>query len=957
MPTTRSTCPYCGVGCGVLIEHAGGRITGVRGDPDHPANFGRLCSKGSTLHLTATESVLRDDRARHPMGRDTRAAPRVRLAWDDALERVAARLEQAVRGRGPDAVGVYLSGQLSTEDYAVFNKLARGLVGTNNVDTNSRLCMSSAVAGYRQSLGADAPPACYDDVAHAGCLFIAGSNTAFAHPVLYRRIEDARAANPAQKTIVVDPRRSETADDADLHLALQPGTDVALFHAMLHVMIWEGWLDAGTIERHTRGFAALKSMVATWTPREAGRVCGLKPEQIETAARWFAWGGDAAPAAAPTATRHPTLSLYCQGLNQSTSGTAKNSTLINLHLATGQIGRPGAGPFSLTGQPNAMGGREAGGMATLLPGHRDPGNAAHRAEVASIWGVPPLPDRPGLTAVAMFEAAARGELEVLWIVCTNPAQSLPDQHLVRQALERTPFVIVQDAFARTETAAFADVLLPAATWGEKDGTVTNSERRISRTRAAVLPPGEARPDWSIAADVARRLEARLRPGLASAFGYPDAEAVWNEHRETTRGRDLDITGLSWAQLDTDGPQSWPLPHGAARGRERLYADGIFPTEDGRARFVAAPYKPVAEATDARHPFALSTGRLRDQWHGMSRSGTVPQLFAHAPRPAVHLNPQDLPRRGLREGDLAELRSRRGALVLPVVADARVAPLQAWVPMHWGAAWVGGRDGAGRARAGVNTLTHGRTCPDSKQPELKHAALAVAKAALPWRLEAAAWLPADRAQAVRDDLSTRFGSFAYASLVPVPLPPTARPGGCEAVLTDRIGLRFSAAAPEAPPADIVDGVRRALGLDGGMLLRYADPTTGIMRTLRLLGRGDDARLEALLLAGPADSAAWLLPWWAAGTPLGQHARALLLPEPQAPDGGATRAADRTVCTCLGVGEQAITRSLAELTGDASARLEALKARLQCGTQCGSCQPELRRLVARVLPRPAHPELQA
>jgi assimilatory nitrate reductase catalytic subunit len=959
MPETRSTCPYCGVGCGVVIEHDAGRITGVRGDPDHPANFGRLCSKGSTLHLTATEAVLRDERARHPMGRPDRTSPRTRLPWETALEQVADRLAAAIRTRGPDSVGLYLSGQLSTEDYAAFNKLARGLVGTNNVDTNSRLCMSSAVAGYKQSLGADAPPACYDDVAHAGCLFIAGSNTAFAHPVLYRRIEDARGANPHLRTIVVDPRRSETADDAELHLAIQPGTDVALFHAMLHVMVWEGWLDTAYIERHTRGFDALKALVAGWSPREAARVCGLKPAQIETAARWFAWGGDNAPGTggAADARRPATLSLYCQGLNQSSSGTAKNSALINLHLACGQIGRPGAGPFSLTGQPNAMGGREAGGMATLLPGHRDPGNAAHRAEVASIWGVPALPERPGLTGVAMFEAAARGELEVLWIVCTNPAMSMPDQTLVQRAFERTPFVIVQEAFARTETTAFADLVLPAAAWGEKEGTVTNSERRISRTRAAVPPPGEARPDWSIAADVARRLEARLRPGTASAFAYADAEAVWMEHRATTVGRDLDIGGLDWARLDRDGPQSWPMPAGAAAGRERLYDDAVFPTDDGRARFVAAPYKPVAEPTEARHAFALLTGRLRDQWHGMTRSGAVPQLFSHSPRPAVHLNPQDLPRRGLREGDLAELRSKRGSLVLPVVADARLQPLQAWVPMHWGASFVGGRDGDGRARRGVNTLTHGRTCPQSRQPELKHAAVAVSRAVLPWRLEGAAWLPADRLAAAREALGSVFDSFAYASLVPVALPAEARSGKGDPLLAGRAGLRFSAAAPEAPPAAALDAVRRALGLETGLLLRYADPTTGIARTVRLAGRAEAARLEALLLAGPPDSAAWLLPWWASAAPIGEHARALLLPDPQPPGPAALRTADREVCNCLGVSESAITQALAALPGDDPGRLAALKSTLRCGTQCGSCQPELRRLVARVVPRAVDAEVRA
>jgi assimilatory nitrate reductase catalytic subunit len=374
---TRSTCPYCGVGCGVIIESEGAQITGVRGDPDHPANFGRLCTKGSTLHLTAAASITRQVRALRPMQRTARGGPMQPVGWDRALDTVADRFATVIERHGPDAVGLYLSGQLLTEDYYVFNKLAKGLIGSNNVDTNSRLCMSSAVAGYKQSLGSDAPPACYDDIALAQTVFITGSNMAWAHPVLFRRLEDARRANPAGKLIVADPRRTETAEAADLHLQLQPGTDVVLHHALLHVMLWEGLVDAAFIAAHTAGFEALRDRVREYSPAQAARTCGLKEADIVQAARWFSQG--------------PTLSLYCQGLNQSSSGTDKNSTLINLHLATGQIGRPGAGPFSLTGQPNAMGGREVGGLANLLSAHRDLDNPAHRAEVAALWGVTDVP--------------------------------------------------------------------------------------------------------------------------------------------------------------------------------------------------------------------------------------------------------------------------------------------------------------------------------------------------------------------------------------------------------------------------------------------------------------------------------------------------------------------------------------------------------------------------------------
>ncbi|MDZ4125658.1 MAG: molybdopterin-dependent oxidoreductase, partial [Hydrogenophaga sp.] len=465
------------------------------------------------------------------------------------------------------------------------------------------------------TLGADAPPACYDDVNHANCLFIVGSNAAFAHPVLFRRIEEAKKQNPAMKVIVADPRRTDTAGLADLYLPLQPGSDVMLFHGLLHTMLWEGWVKPDLIAAHTTGFEALKTLVRDCTPERVADVCGLRKEDLYTAAHWFA-------------TSPATLSLYCQGLNQSSSGTAKNATLINLHLATGQIGKPGAGPFSLTGQPNAMGGREVGGLANLLSAHRDMANPAHRAEVAALWGVPSVPDQPGKTAIEMFQAAADGEIKALWIVCTNPAQSMPDQATVRRALARAEFVIVQEAYATTATADWADLLLPATTWAEKDGTVTNSERCISRVRTAVRPPlasasgsdcpisGDGpRHDWAIGTQLAKRLQASLQPHWPDLFPYSTPESIWNEHRESTRGRDLDITGLSYPMLDTQGPQPWPLPQGQVGGQVRLYEDGTFPTADGRASFAAVPHRPVAEERESAFPFSLTTGRLRDQWHG------------------------------------------------------------------------------------------------------------------------------------------------------------------------------------------------------------------------------------------------------------------------------------------------------------------------------------------------------
>jgi assimilatory nitrate reductase catalytic subunit len=897
MAETKSTCCYCGVGCGVIVESHDGLVTGVRGDPDHPANFGRLCTKGATLHLTARQ----DSRALHPELRADRATPRSRASWDTALDHAADRFAAVIRAGGPDAVGFYLSGQLLTEDYYVFNKLARALVGTNNIDTNSRLCMSSAVAGYKLTLGADAPPACYEDIDHADLFLVAGSNAAWAHPVLFRRIEDARARDPQAKLVVVDPRRTDTAAAADLHLAIRPGTDIALLNALLHVLVAEGFVDRAYVAAHTEGFDALERTVREYAPRTAARICGLDADQIVAAARWF---GRARAA----------LSLYCQGLNQSTHGTHNNAAIVNLHLATGQIGRPGAGPFSLTGQPNAMGGREVGGMATLLPGHRDPADPAHRAEVAALWEVPELPARPGRTAVEMFEAVARGEIRALWIACTNPAQSLPDQRLVRAALGRAELVVVQEAYRDTDTAAFADVLLPAASWAEKEGTVTNSERRITRVRAAVPPPGEARADWAIAADFALRLGARLgRADVARRFGWSGGKsgpaAIFDEHRATTLGRDLDIGGLDYARLEREGPQQWPLPAGASAGRARLYADGVFPTASGRARFADTRHLEPAEAPDARHPLLLNTGRLRDQWHGMSRTGTVAQLFGHTPRPALDMHPDDLAARALRPGDLARVASRRGELVVPVQASADLRPGQVYLPMHWGSRFMRG--------AGANALTVRAFDPFSKQPELKLAAVEVTKVDLPYRVAALARLE----PGVADALVPLLECFACATLVPFG--------------RDERFVELDARDCRAPDAGTLAALDAALGFAPGVPgPAYADPARAVGKRIRFAA----GRIAAVRLAGETRAAAWLREAMLRGAADAASLRRLALAPIEAPP-AAGPARGRVVCNCYDVSEDEIARELA-----AARPLGEVQARLKCGTECGSCLPELRRLAA-------------
>jgi assimilatory nitrate reductase catalytic subunit len=890
MTETRSTCCYCGVGCGVIISTAADKIIGVRGDPEHPANFGRLCTKGATLHLTARE----ESRALYPEMRDVRAGPRQRSAWDETLDSVADKFASIIKQYGPDAVGFYISGQLLTEDYYVFNKLAKGLIGTNNIDTNSRLCMSSAVSGYKATLGADAPPGCYEDIDHAQCIFIAGSNTAYAHPILFRRIEDARKNNPQLKLIVVDPRSTDTASAADLHLAILPGTDVVLFNAMLHVMLWEGWCDMAYIAAHTSGFDELKATVREFTPQHAAGICGVEADDIVQAARWFA-------------TSKATLSLYCQGLNQSVQGTHKNAALINLHLATAQIGRPGAAPLSLTGQPNAMGGREVGGMANLLSAHRDMANPQHRAEVAQLWGVDEVPAQPGKTAVEMFEAVRSGEIKALWIACTNPAQSMPDLNLINEALNTAEFVVVQEAYRETETTAYADVLLPASTWGEKEGTVTNSERCISRVRSAVAAAGEAKHDWQIVVDFAQRLATRL--GKPQVLDFENTEAIFNEHRASTIGRDLDIGGLSYALLESAGPQQWPFALGEAQGRKRLYADGRFPTADGRAKFVSAKYLPPAEDINARYPLHLNSGRLRDQWHGMSRTGKVGRLFSHVEEPILSMNAADMARRSLSDGDLVRVLSRRGKLSLRVAASEEMRAGQTFIPMHWGGQFMSG--------LGVNALTSHAFDAISKQPELKHAAVQVEKLVLPWQM--VAMRKGDAVQRMAR-LQPLLQHFDYAAL--------GLFGRDEELVV------FRAAHSEPVSNELLAQIDLILGLDDeAEVMNYRDAKRGISKRALM----QEGSLLGVRLTGETVARDWLKEIIAQGADA-QALRPWLFAPLSAPPAGQTQRG-RIVCNCLDVSELEI---MAEFRNGLD--LPAIQARLKCGTQCGSCLPELKRLVA-------------
>lgn len=899
---TRSVCCYCGTGCGVIIQSAGDRIVGVRGDPDHPANAGRLCTKGNTLHLAAVKT----GRALHPMLRESRTILPERVSWDRALDTAAERFAQIIAEHGPDAVAFYISGQLLTEDYYVFNKLARALVGTNNIDSNSRLCMSSAVAAYKATLGSDAVPCSYEDIELADLMLIAGSNTAYAHPIIFRRIEAARQANPALRLIVVDPRRTDTAAEADLHLAITPGSDALLYSAMLHVLLWEGMTDSAFIEKNTLGFPELRRQLAELTPGAVAPICGVKADDIVTAARWF--GQAKAP-----------LSFWCQGLNQSTHGTNNGAALIHLHLATGKIGQPGMGPFSLTGQPNAMGGREAGAMANLLPGHRNIASADDRAELAALWNIPALPEQAGKTAVELFDGLHDGSIKAVWIACTNPAQSLPDLGRVREALTRAEFVVVQEAWADTETAAFADLLLPATTWGEKEGTATNSERRISRARAAVPGPGDARADWRIARDFALALGEKMGCGETAKrlFGFTSPAEVYAEHVATTVGRDLDIGGLSHARLDQEGPQQWPFPAEATAGTPRLYTDHCFAGESGRAQFIPIGNTLTADAPDARHPFRLLTGRLRDQWHGMSRTGRIARLYAHEPEPSLQIHPADMARRGWTKGALMSVKSKRGEIILPLSTSEEVRPGQAFLAMHWGRKSL--------SHDGVNALTPAAFDPISKQPELKHAAVRIEPANLPWRLlilrsAGDAAEAAEQALAWRAKLTPWLEDFAYAALT---LDGRERP---------LVALRLASDIPLT--SERIEAIASALGMPEAICLSFRDPARHIVKRARI----DDDRLTGILLAGEDAASGWLRGAMRDGIAIDALRRWLFAPRATPPV--ASAAPRRVICNCFDVSAGEIEEEI-----KAGKDLASIQAKLKCGTSCGSCLTEVKRMLTK------------
>ncbi len=920
----KTICPYCGTGCGVDVRVGDGSVE-VIGDATHPTNAGRLCVKGSALG----ETVGPQGRLLYPAIRDGSGAKQAmrRVSWDAALEHVADRFGDIIREHGPDAVAWYVSGQLLTEDYYVANKLAKGFAGTANIDTNSRLCMSSAVAGHKRAFGEDIVPVSYDDLELADLVVLVGSNTAWCHPILFQRIVKEKERRPEMKLVVIDPRRTATTEMADLHLPLRPGTDVWLFNGLLSFLHQHGVVDTAFVENHTTGLARAMAIADNTAGdlRSVAAQCKLQESALAEFYRLFA-------------RTDRVVTAFSMGVNQSSSGTDKVNAIINCHLLSGRIGKPGAGPFSITGQPNAMGGREVGGLSNMLAAHLDIENAEHRDLVRGFWCSPTIADKPGLKAVDLFDAIDEGRIKAVWIMATNPVVSMPDADKIKRALSRCELVVVSDVMAQTDTTAFAHVLLPAQGWGEKSGTVTNSERCISRLRAFLPPMGEARPDWWALAEVAKRW------GYAEHFSYAGVHEVFDEHcRLTAAGNSFGIgdpglgtqspaarevldphaidavrylnlvglVGLSPSEFDALTPVRWPVlrkPGASLPGplppdpESRPFSDGRFFTPDRRARFVAtAPHMP-ANLLDQDYPLVLNTGRVRDHWHTMTRTGLSQRLASHVAEPFVDLHPQDALLCGVREDQLARVSSLWGSCVARVRLSGEMPRKSVFVPIHWNAQF----SSDGRVGSLVNPVVD----PVSGEPEFKHTPVRVEPFTVSWHGFALS----------RSELSMTDAAWWTR-------------------ITGESFTRYEMAGRKQE-GEWAQRARAVLGVTDAEAdwLEYEDRSAGVYRGALVV----DDRIAACLFVSPRPdlpSRAWLSGLFAKQRLDDVDRMGLLVGEPfeRGEDTGAT------VCSCFGIGRKTIERAVR--SGCHTPR--ALGDRLKCGTNCGSCVPELKSIIAQAL----------
>ncbi|MEM7547869.1 MAG: molybdopterin-dependent oxidoreductase [Pseudomonadota bacterium] len=864
--TTCTTCPYCGVGCGVLATADGAVGAEIKGDPNHPANFGRLCSKGSALG----ETISLDGRLLQPRigGED--------VGWDTAIGAVATAFSDAIRDHGPDSVAIYGSGQLLTEDYYVANKFMKGFVGSANIDTNSRLCMASTVAGHKRAFGSDTVPGTYEDLEEADLVVLVGSNLAWCHPVLYQRLAAAKAARPDMRIINIDPRRTATSDLVDLHLALAPGTDVTLFNGLLTAIMERGATNTAYVADHIDGLAEAVRTAQTSDLSDTGL------DMREIAAFFDLWIGT-----------KKVVTVFSQGVNQSAAGVDKVNAIINCHLATGRIGRPGMGPFSVTGQPNAMGGREVGGLSNMLACHLSLEDADHRAAVQAHWASPAIASKPGLKAVDLFRACANGRIKALWVMSTNPAVSMPDADAVRDAIRSVPFVAISDMFGDTDTAKLAQVLLPAAGWGEKSGTVTNSDRTISRQRSFIPAPGAARPDWRIISDVATAM------GWAEAFAYERPADIFREHAALSGiaadlGVDFDIsglTGLTDDEYDTLAPVRWPVSAGRRGGR--FFAEGGFFTSNKRGKMIAVEARMLAAPITPARPFRLNTGRVRDHWHTMTRTARAARLSQHIAEPYVEMHADDAAKAGLCPAVLARVTTDHGEAVLRVMISGRLRRGEVFVPMHWTARFAS----AGRIGAAIPGVVD----PISGQPELKGAVCAI------------------------QPLQPRWYGFALGH---GPLP-EALPTDYWALATTKTGWRAELAA-HTDPEDWSDLAQEICGGRGDPIT-LLDAARGIVRIAFV----EDGVVTGALFTAREPVA------------LGRaHAVEIFDAEPDVntllagvPRTGQTDPG-ATICACFSIGVNTITSAIFE---QGLVSVDEVGAALSAGTNCGSCRPELESLL--------------
>jgi len=880
---TKTTCPYCGVGCGVVVKQDQQGDISVSGDKDHPANFGRLCSKGAAL----AQTLDHDGRALHPVVNGERSD------WGTAIQTVASRFSSTIEKHGPDSVAFYVSGQILTEDYYVANKLMKGFIGSANIDTNSRLCMSSSVAGHKRAFGSDTVPCCYEDLERTNMIVLVGSNTAWCHPVLFQRINQAKKDNPNLFIVVIDPRRTATCDIADLHLPLNSGSDAVLFNGLLTYLHEQGEQNTLFTQNYTEGMHDALASAESSAPdlQTVAEHCGLSLDDVETFYKRFA-------------RTERVVTVYSQGINQSSSGTDKVNSIINCHLFTGRIGRPGMGPFSFTGQPNAMGGREVGGLSNQLTAHMDIENQQHRELVQEFWQSPFIAEQVGYKAVDLFDAIYDGKVKALWVIGTNPAVSLPNATRVKQALERCEFVVVSDCVQHTDTTRYADVLLPATTWGEKDGTVTNSERRISRQRGFLSPPGETQHDWWIISEVAKAM------GFEDAFNFENQHDVFCEYAQLSGyqnqgARDFDISALAQInkqQYDGLTPIQWPVKKDADgteyQGTKRFFADGKFYTPSGKARFIAVePRKPV-NTPSRESPLLLNTGRLRDQWHTMTRTGKTSRLTSHEPEPYVAVHPQDADKYRIADGMLADVKSQWGEVILKARVTEDQQPGSIFIPMHWSEQFA--------SDASVGELVNPELDPVSGQPEFKHTPVSIGPKQFTWRgfLLSRRELPTEDIRFWVRVAGEKFKRYELAG--------------------------------DSQPGDWAQWSRQLLCQSDSKVnwIEYFDGSSNY-RGARLVGE----KLESCVFisaTGNLPSRQWLANLFSQES-ISEQERAFLLsgkPPADVTDIG------KVVCACFGVGEKQIQDAILQQGCNS---VDAIGATLQAGTNCGSCKPEMQELI--------------